>query len=276
VALALIGCVCGGGAPPKDPAPVPRFDESRIAPLPPMSASSRPPAKPSADMEGAARKVVDAPDRSAEDRALDAGRHPVELLQFLALRPGMKVAELGAGMGYTAELMARAVEPNGVVYGQNSKFFLDRFAEEPWTARLKKPVMKSVVRLDRDFDTPFPSTVKDLDLVLVNLMYHDTVWLKYDRDQMNRAVFDALRPSGTYVVIDHSAKPGSGVTDCQTLHRIDEAVVRQEVMKAGFRMSDESSFLRNAEDTRDWSASPREVGARRGTTDRFALKFVKP
>jgi predicted methyltransferase len=282
VATALLvtsvaSCLAACGGPPKDPAPVPHFDaESRVAPLPPISASPDKTTTPPFDSAAAARKIVDAPDRSAEDRALDAGRHPAELLQFLGLRPGMKAAELGAGMGYTAELMARAVEPNGVVYGQNSKFFLERYAEEPWTERLKKPAMKHVVRLDRDFDAPFSDVVKELDLVLINLMYHDTVWLRYDRDRMNRSVFEALRHGGAYVVIDHSSKAGTGTADCQTLHRIDEAVVREEVMKVGFRLAEESNFLRNPEDTRDFSASPREIGPRRGTTDRFALKFVKP
>ncbi|HEY5962190.1 MAG TPA: SAM-dependent methyltransferase, partial [Polyangiaceae bacterium] len=246
VALTFFGLAAGCGGQHKDPAPVPQYEgEAKIAPLPPMTASPTPSTPTPVDPASLAHKVVDAPDRTADDRALDAGRHPVELLQFLGLRPGMKVAELGAGVGYTAELMARAVEPNGVVYGQNSKFFLERYAEEPWTERLKKPVMKHVVRLDRDFDAPFPETVKGLDLVLINLIYHDTVWLKYDRDRMNRLVFAALRPGGAYVVIDHNSKQGTGVADCQTLHRIDEAVVRDEVMKAGFRLAEESNFLRN-------------------------------
>jgi predicted methyltransferase len=86
--------------------------------------------------------IVNAPDRSAEDRGLDVGRHPIELLQFLDVRPGMRVAELGAGIGYTAELLGRAVAPNGRVYAQNPQFVLSRFAERPRSERLAKPVMK--------------------------------------------------------------------------------------------------------------------------------------
>jgi predicted methyltransferase len=220
--------------------------------------------------------IIDAPDRSAEDRALDAGRRPVELLKFLGVQPGMRVAEISAGGGYTTELLARVVGANGVVYGQNSKFILERYAEKPWSERLQKPVMKHVVRVDRNFDTPLPPEATNLDLVIDNLFYHDTVWMQTDRDRMNRAIFAALRRGGEYVVIDHSSRPGAGTSDAQTLHRIDEQVVRAEVEKAGFHLLAESDFLRNPNDTRDWSASPRTAGERRGTSDRFALKFVKP
>lgn len=104
----------------------------------------------------AVRAIVAAPDRSEADRALDAGRHPAEMLAVFAVAPGMKVAELGAGGGYTAELLARAVGPTGVVFAQNSKFILERFAAKPWAERLAKPVMKRVVRVDREFDDPLP------------------------------------------------------------------------------------------------------------------------
>jgi predicted methyltransferase len=77
------------------------------------------------------------------------------------------------------------------------------------------------------------------------------------------------------VVIDSSARPGTGTADAKTLHRIDEAVVRQEVEAAGFRVAAEAGFLRNPADARDWNASPREAGERRGTSDRFVLAFVR-
>jgi predicted methyltransferase len=93
---------------------------------------------------------------------------------------------------------------------------------------------------------------------------------------MNGAVFRALKPGGAYVVVDSSAAPGSGLRDVQTLHRIDPEVVKAEVLAAGFRLAAESDFLRNPHDTRDWSASPGAAGEKRGTSDRFALRFVKP
>ncbi len=220
--------------------------------------------------------AVNAADRSPEDRALDEGRKPKELLAFCGITPGMKVAELGAGGGYTTELLARTVGPSGHVWGQNSKFLLERFAEGPWSARLAKPVLGNVTRSDRDFDDPLPADVKELDAVLIVLFYHDTVWQKVDRARMNRSVFAALKPGGSYCIVDHSARAGSGAGDAQTLHRIDEALVKREVTKAGFVLGAESPFLANPADARDWNASPRAAGERRGTSDRFALRFQKP
>src|SRR6267143_1136638 len=131
----------------------------------------------SQDSMALANAVVTAADRSPEDRALDAGRKPVELLAFLGVQPGWRVADLGAGGGYTTELLKRAVGSEGVVYGQNSKKLLEMFLEKPWSARLEKPAMKGVVRLDRDFDDPFPGDLRALDAVTIVLFYHDTVWL---------------------------------------------------------------------------------------------------
>ena len=224
----------------------------------------------------AIRAVVDAPDRSDADRRLDAGRHPAEVLAFFDVRSGMRVAELGAGGGYTTELLARTVGASGVVFGQNTPFVLKRFAEQPWSTRLATPAMRNVVRVDREFDDPLPPEAHDLDAVVIVLFYHDTVWLGADRDKMNRAVFQALRPGGVYAIVDHSARAGSGTADVQTLHRIDEQVVRKEVMAAGFDLVAEASFLRNPADARDWNDSPTAAAERRGTSDRFVLKFVKP
>jgi predicted methyltransferase len=107
-------------------------------------------------------------------------------------------------------------------------------------------------------------------------VYHDTVWLGADREKMNKAIFAALKPGGVYAVIDHSGRTGSGSTETQTLHRIEESVVRKEIEQAGFTLAGEAAFLRNPEDARDWNDSPKAAEARRGTSDRFVLKFVKP
>ncbi|KYF53051.1 SAM-dependent methyltransferase, partial [Sorangium cellulosum] len=219
---------------------------------------------------------VEAADRAEADRALDAGRKPAETLAFFGIQPGMKVAELMAGGGYTAELLARAVGPNGVVYGQNNRFVLERFAEKPWSERLKKPVMKTVVRVDRELDDPLPPEARDLDAVFLILFYHDTVWQEVDRAAMNRAIFRALKPGGVFAIIDHSGRDGTGVAEVKTLHRIEEKIVREEIERAGFRLDAEATFLRTPGDTRDWNASPMVAGDKRGQSDRFVLKFVKP
>jgi predicted methyltransferase len=219
--------------------------------------------------------IVDAGDRSEADKKLDAGRHPGELLAFLDLKPGMRVADLAAGGGYTTELLARAVGAKGKVWGQNNAFIM-KFADKPWAERLARPAMANVVRVDREFDAPLPPEAKNLDAVVSVLFYHDTVWMGADRDKMNKAVFDALKRGGEYVIVDHSAAPGHGTADVKTLHRISELSVIHEVERAGFHHVGTADFLRNPADDRDWSDSPREAGERRGTSDRFVLKFVKP
>lgn len=287
-AATLLLTACGGSpTPDAQPATTPTPEQSAApaqsaAPTTPGAEGSAP-AAGGADTKAtpvsvppAIRAVVDAPDRSEDDKKLDAGRRPAEMLAFFGIAPGMKVAELGAGGGYTAELLARAVGPTGAVYGQNSKWILERFAEKPWSERLKKPIMKNVVRVDREFDAPLPPEAKNLDAVFVVLFYHDTVWLGTDRPAMNRAIFDALKPGGVYAVIDHSGRPGTGSTETKTLHRIEEKVVREEVEKAGFRFAGEGGFLRNPSDTRDWNDAPNAAADRRGTSDRFVMKFVKP
>jgi predicted methyltransferase len=252
LAIATVPASCAGraetGAPPHEQAPI-------FAPA-------------------QARAVVEAPDRSPADRQLDVGRRPAELLTFLRVAPGMRVGELVAGAGYTAELLARAVGPSGVVYAENPAIVV-KSSGELWAKRLSTPAAKNIVRIDRELDDPFPPEARDLDLVVINLVYHDTVLLGVDRDAMNRAVFAALKPGAWYAVIDHSARPGAGIADAQTLHRIDEGFVRGEVERAGFVLASGDSFLRNPSDMRDWNDSPGAAAERRGTSDRFALLFAR-
>ncbi|WP_437878775.1 class I SAM-dependent methyltransferase [Sorangium sp. So ce513] len=277
---ALTGCAstppAAPPAPPAAPAASPDAAPAAAAGAPGDAAAPAPSQVASVEVPAALRAVVDAADRAEADKALDAGRKPAETLAFFGIQPGMKVAELMAGGGYTAELLARAVGPSGVVYGQNTRFVLERFAEKPWSERLKKPVMKPVVRVDRELDDPLPPEARDLDAVFLILFYHDAVWLEVDRAAMNRAIFRALKPGGVFAIIDHSGRDGTGVTEVKTLHRIEEKVVREEIEQAGFRLEAEAAFLRTPGDTRDWNASPMEAGDKRGQSDRFVLKFVKP
>ena len=200
----------------------------------------------------------------------------METLEFFGIAPGMRVAEIMAGFGYTTELLARTVGASGKVYAQNSRFIFDTYGEHDWIARLAKPVNKNVVRVDRELEDPLPPDAKELDVVLNVLFYHDTVWLKADRARMNANIFAALKRGGVYGIIDHSGRDGTGATETKSLHRIEEKVVHDEIARAGFKLAAEGTFLRNPKDTRDWNAAPTDDDRRRGTTDRFALKFVKP
>jgi predicted methyltransferase len=224
------------------------------------------------------RTAVDAPSRPAQDRALDAGRRPDQMLAFFGIKSGMKVGELFAGGGYTTQLLSAAVGPDGTVYAQNPVFPPERKQiGDAFQARLKNPQLKNVAAISKSYDADDLLGAPDgsLDAVVTNMNYHDLVLFKADREKINGAVFKALKPGGEYCVVDHSARAGSGANDVK-LHRIDEDFVISEVEKAGFKLAAASSALRHPEDDRTWVTNPKGAGARRGTSDRFMLKFVKP
>ena len=216
--------------------------------------------------------VVAAPDRSDADRTTDKRRDPVKLLAFTGARPGMTVLDMGAGGGYSTELMARAVAPTGKVYGQNAANF--ERAVTALQARTQTPAGKNITPLARPFDDPLPPEVRDLDPVTYFFFYHDTAYLQVNRAQMNRKLFAALKPGGVMIIADHSAKAGEGVSVARTLHRIEESVLRSEVAAAGFKLVAEADFLRQPADTRDFSVQP--VTPTRPAVDEFVLKFEKP
>lgn len=209
--------------------------------------------------------VIASPLRTDQDRANDAERHPAEFLAFASVAPGQRVLDVSAGAGYTTELLALAVGPSGRVYAQ---------APKPGAALQKRVTDQPQLKIEvvaRPFDDPVPDGVRDLDLVTLIQNYHDISYLPVDRDAMNARLFAALRHGGHYVVIDHSARPGTGTADGKTLHRIDEAVVKAEAARAGFVLEAEGGFLRNPADTRDTPSTRPTM-----PTDKFALRFVKP
>jgi predicted methyltransferase len=216
------------------------------------------------------KALLAAPDRSPADLQNDKRRDPLPFLQFARPLPGMKVLDMGAGAGYSTELMARAVAPNGVVYGQNPPDVGDKL-KSAFEARLKTPAMKDAVADYRSFDDPIPPGVQDLDMITFLFYYHDTTYMKVDRAEMDRKMFGALKPGGYLIVADHSALPGQGTSVGHTLHRIEEATLRKEVEAAGFKQIAEGNFWRNAADTHDFPSYKRNM-----PVDNFVLKFQKP
>lgn len=210
------------------------------------------------------RALLASPTRTARDREFDARRDPVDFLQFAGVRPGMNVLDIATGGGYTSQLLALAVGPTGKLWAQ---------APQPGNAlkeRLAANPQANFMVVARPFDDPVPPEAGQLDLVTLVLNYHDISYLPVDRDAMNRKVFAALKPGGRYVIVDHSALAGTGISAGKTLHRIEEAFVVAEVKRAGFVLDGEGAFLRNPADTRADSSAPPNP------TDKFVLRFVKP
>ena len=215
-------------------------------------------------------QIVAAPDRSDADRANDKRRNPVQLYGFTGAGPGMKALDMGAGGGYSTEMIARGVAPNGTVYSQTPPNMFPG-AVKAYEARAKSPAMKNAVRVEAPFENPLPAGVGNLDLITFFFAYHDTVWLNVDRAKMNRALFNALKPGGILVVADHSAKAGADLGVTKSLHRIDEGVVRRELEAGGFQLVAEGNFLRNPADLREVQVQKNTV-----PNDEFVLKFRKP
>lgn len=255
-----------------------------------------------------AAQIVASPDRTAADRTNDQRRKPEQMLIFIGVRPGMTALDLSAAGGYTTELLARAIGPSGAVYGQSRPRDPSRPATPPpapegnshptatpspppatpAAAPRPSPVALAerdkalqnagikaapITALARPFEDPVPSELATgrFDLVTLMFNYHDLGHLGTDRAAMNRAVFQALKPGGFYVIADHSGRPGTGISEAGTLHRVEEAFLRNEVEAAGFKLAAVGNFLRNPNDPRDKNTpDPPQP------KDEFVLKFVKP
>ena len=215
--------------------------------------------------------VIASPDRSDSDRQTDQLRQPAKMLAFTGAKPGMKVLDMGAGAGYSTELLARAVGTGGSgVAAQESAAVMER-VKDKFDLRAQNPAMKNVVHLIRNYDDPIPSDVGGLDLITFFFAYHDTTYMPVDRAEMNRKLFAALKPGGFLVISDHSARAGDGVTVAKTLHRIEESTLRHEIEAAGFKLAAEADFLRHPEDPRDAAVFRPQV-----PVDEFVLKYQKP
>ena len=249
-------------------------------------------------------QIVASPDRSAADKNNDLRRKPEQMLAFIGVRPGMVAFDLSTGGGYTTELLARAVGPAGKAYGQsppprdpgaparppvapegnaspqlasagvaNAAPPVRRTSAQALAERAKNPNAGNIVSVVRPFDAPIPNELaaNALDVVTLMFNYHDLGHAGVDRDAMNKAVFAALKRGGVYVVADHAGRPGTGISEAGTLHRMEEAFLIREVQNAGFKLAGQADFLRNPNDPRDKN-TPDPAQAK----DEFVVKFIKP
>ena len=210
-------------------------------------------------------QVAASPIRTDEDREVDAARKPVEFLQFTHVQPGMLVLDVATGRGYTTQLLALAVGSSGTVWAQTDK------PRAELTKRLADHPQSNIHTVVQPYDDPVPADTPKLDLITIILNYHDIAYMPVDRVKMDQRLFSALKPGGHLVVIDHSAKKGEGITVAKSLHRIDEAVVLDELKQAGFLLELEGDFLLNPTDPRDQPFFHMKM-----PTDSFALRFIKP
>jgi predicted methyltransferase len=238
---------------------------------------SNEPAEPAAHILAA----VNDPDRPETQAERDAGRHPVEMLTFVGVQPGWRVADLGAGGGYYSRILSGAVGAEGEVIAENMDWIVERFpnADEAITALAAE--RDNVTRLVSPVNAILDDYDNELDAALMVLIYHDQAWAdegfpaptRDDRLAMNRSIYEALRPGGVFLIVDHHAETGAGDSVVNDYHRIEEAFVREEVEAVGFELVAESDLLANPEDSRTISVFDPSI---RGNTDRFVHLYRKP
>ena len=230
-----------------------------------------------ADVPAYVAAAVADKDRPDKDRARDVDRKPAEIMALTGVMPGGIAVDVGPGTGYYTRILSRIVGTSGHVYAFNPTWVDAKFpkAKEGLAALVAggyanvEPVVQPMDAIH--FDKP-------VDLVFMSLLYHDQHWQSVtssiDVAKMNKAIFDALKPGGVFFVIDHTALPGVTTPEqIDKLHRIDPAVVKAEVLAAGFNLEAESDLLRNPNDPKTVLVFDPSI---RGHTDQFIFKFRKP
>ncbi len=228
-------------------------------------------ASPAVGATAIARAVAD-PARPAPDVAKDPIRKPAETLAFAGVKSGMAVGEFFPGGGYFTRMLSDVVGPKGHVYGIENAGWKGAVTADQAVLAGGKLANVSIASLP--FGTvSFPAP---LDLVWVTQNYHDLKVASFghvDTAAFNRAVFAALKPGGTYFVLDHQAPPGTDDAAIARLHRIEKAQVIREVTAAGFRLVAEGTFLHRQDDDHTLPIFDKKI---QGRTDQYALRFVKP
>lgn len=248
--------------------------------------------------------------RTQADRDSDAMRKPADMVEFAGIKPGSHVVDISPGAGYFTRIFAKVVGPNGKVYAvSNPPRQRPAGAPAAGAAPAGAPaagamqgmpamggapaaggrgpggappapppplnqgypnveLVQAPVSIAQGFTLP-----EKVDVIWTSRNYHDFKNASDDLTAFNKAVFDALKPGGIFIVLDHAADEGDTPDVTRRLHRIQESRVKADVQAVGFKLAGESNILRNPQDNKRESNSEADV---RGHTDQFILKFQKP
>jgi len=216
------------------------------------------------------------PARATQREAADARRKPGPLIALAGIKPGDKVLDLIPGDGYWTRIFSKIVGPEGRVYAVWPELYARTATGNVQTLRQLSADKYYGNIVTEVQPTTTLTAPEPLDVVWTSQNYHDypdEFMGKGDPSILNKAVFQILKPGGTYMIIDHAAKPSRGMADTDTLHRIDPQIVRRQVEAAGFHFAGESDVLANPNDPLDIPVFDKSI---RGRTSQFAYKFVKP
>jgi predicted methyltransferase len=202
-----------------------------------------------------------------------------ELIRFARVNAGSTVIDVYPGDGDWTRIFSDIAGPEGRVYSfvpaEVAHFDNDPVGRMRTLA--KEPGRENVEAVSADL-VALPEVTQPADVLWLHLFYHDlhTVLIQArgaTATDFNRAVYERLKPGGSYVIVDHAAATRTGTGDTQSLHRIDPASVREEVEGAGFVLDTESPMLANRDDPHSVKVFDPSI---KGKTDRFAYRFVKP
>jgi predicted methyltransferase len=214
--------------------------------------------------------------RPAEEKAQDSNRKPADVIAFAGIKPGDKVVDLMPGSGYYTRIFSKIVGTQGKVYALQP-------VEMDKAAPKGLPSLKSfagtsayanvVVLVQPAATVMLPEPV---DVIWTSQNYHDLhdpFMGSPDMARLDKSIFDALKPGGVFLVLDHAAADGTGTSRTNDLHRIDPAAVKTEALAAGFEFVGESDVLRNPADDHSLPVFDKSI---KGRTDKFIYKFRKP
>ena len=215
------------------------------------------------------RTALAAPDRPAENKARDAGRKPIEAVQFFGIKTGNTVVDMIAAGGWFTEVLSAAVGPTGKVYSQNPAFLVQADAEKALLARLGNAEAIHVP-LDQ------AGITGKVDAVVTAQNLHD-IYNGFGGQpggeapavEFLKAIHAVLKPGGVLGVIDHVGVAGQ---DNAMLHRIPIQQARDAITKAGFTIEAESTILANPADDHTKGVFDPSI---RGKTDQFMIRARK-
>jgi predicted methyltransferase len=214
------------------------------------------------------QKAIDSPERAQKQKDRDVGRKPGETLAFAGLKPGQKVVELASFGQYYTDIMAPVVGPKGHIWMYDLPYTDKNFGDPSRAFVMKHPNTEFAEAKFDEMDWP-----KNVDLITIVLYYHDLKPNKVDTAVLDKKMFDALKPGGKLLIVDHKADAGSAWRDAGTIHRMGVETIVQEVTAAGFKLKIDSDLLANHEDDHHKMVfAPGE----RGHTDQALFVFEKP
>lgn len=247
------------------------------------------------DTEAALKNILNSEQRSAENKARDQHRHPVETLTFFEVKPDMTVVEIFPGGGWYTEILAPFLRDKGAYYAAgNDPQSSSEFARNSAKAFREKMDANKELYGKVNITVLAPPDKTDIapegtaDRVLTFRNIHNWMAGGY-ADEVFNAMYKALKPGGILGVVEHRGNPAIPQDPKAGTGYVNQDYAIKLAEKAGFKFVASSEINANPKDAKDhpkgvWTLPPtlrlkdkdRDKYLAIGESDRFTLKFVKP